>query len=312
MTQTHKPRIAAIDDDPSMLRLIGLALTGMYDVTAYSDPLTALEAFSSGNIPDLVISDVMMPQMVGFDLHERARELPLMRSVPFLFLSAMSDRLHQRRAMSQGADDYITKPFRAEELRQAVAIRLERARSLRERGHDAVLEIASLGGLDVTFGGRRLQWETRRAPLLLLYLLSSDRRLSLRDLLSNLWSEPVQDNTVRVLINRTRRMLEGVADIVVQDEEAILQLDHPVEWDATAFEDAAVSALPTLDPVRIEAAIRLYRGEFLPDFDAPWVDSERARYENVYLALLDAAVEVAPGEAESERARARLESWYGS
>lgn len=48
-----------------MLRLIGLALTGMYDVTAYSDPLTALEAFSSGNIPDLVISDVMMPQSVA-------------------------------------------------------------------------------------------------------------------------------------------------------------------------------------------------------------------------------------------------------
>lgn len=134
-----------------MLRLIGLALTRLYDVTAYGDPLTALEAFRAGNIPDLVISDVMMPQMVGFDLHERARELPHMRAVPFLFLSAMSDRLHQRRAMSQGADDYITKPFRAEELRQAVAVRLERARSLRDRARDARIGIASLGGLDITF-----------------------------------------------------------------------------------------------------------------------------------------------------------------
>lgn len=312
MTQVNKPRIAAIDDDPSMLRLIGLAPTRLYDVTAYGDPLTALEAFRAGNIPDLVISDVMMPQMVGFDLHERARELPHMRAVPFLFLSAMSDRLHQRRAMSQGADDYITKPFRAEELRQAVAVRLERARSLRDRARDARIGIASLGGLDITFQGRRLQWEARKAPLLLLCLLRSDRQMSLRDLLGNLWSEPVQDNTIRVLINRARRMLDGIADIVVRDEMAFLELDHPVDWDARTFEDAAVAALPTLDPVRIEAAIRLYSGDFLPDFDAPWVDSERAQLEDVYLALLEAAVEAASGEAEAERARARLEAWYGN
>lgn len=136
--------------------------------------------------------------------------------------------------------------------------------------------------------------------------------MSLRDLLGNLWSEPVQDNTIRVLINRARRMLDGIADIVVRDEMAFLELDHPVDWDARTFEDAAVAALPTLDPVRIEAAIRLYSGDFLPDFDAPWVDSERAQLEDVYLALLEAAVEAASGEAEAERARARLEAWYGN
>src|SRR5690554_6603236 len=94
-SDNRKPRVAAIDDDPSMLRLVSLALSGTYEVTEYSDPRSALEAFQAGDIPDIVVSDVMMPQMVGFDLHERARDLPQMRSVPFVFLSAMSDRVHQ-------------------------------------------------------------------------------------------------------------------------------------------------------------------------------------------------------------------------
>ena len=305
-----KPRIAAIDDDIGTLRLVSLALAQDFEVTEYNDPRSALEAFEAGEIPDLVVSDVMMPQMVGFDLHERARSLPQMRAVPFLFLSAMSDRVHQRRGMSQGADDYITKPFRADELRDAVSTRLKRAGSLRE--HDnRTLEIASLGGMNLSFGGKRLQWEARNAPLLLLYLLQSGRSVPLRELLDGLWNEPVQSNTVRVLINRARRMLEGVGEIRVQDEIAWLELEHAVSWDARAFEDAAVSAISRSDPVKIETALQLYTGEFLPDFDSAWVDVQRAHFENLYLALLDAAVDSAGSEAEAEAARARLEAWYG-
>ncbi len=304
-----KPRVAAIDDDFGTLRLVSLALSQDFEVTEYNDPRSALEAFEAGEIPDLVVSDVMMPQMVGFDLHERARTLPQMRSVPFLFLSAMSDRVHQRRGMSQGADDYITKPFRADELRDAVSTRLQRAGSLRE--HDSrTLEIASLGGMNLSFGGKRLQWEAKNAALLLLYLLQSGRAVPLRELLDVLWSEPVQANTVRVLINRARRMLEGVGEIRVQDEVAYLELEHAVNWDARMFEDAAVSAISRSDAVKVESALQLYTGEFLPDFDAPWVDEQRGHFENLYLALLDTAVEVAGSEAEAEAARARLEAWY--
>lgn len=308
-SKTRKPRVAAIDDDHGTLRLISLALGDDYEVIEYSDPRSALDAFEAGDIPDLVVSDVMMPQMVGFDLHERARLLPQMRSVPFLFLSAMSDRVHQRRGMSQGADDYITKPFRPDELRDAVRARLARADSL--RGSDEVLEIASLGGLGLSFGGRRLQWEARKAVLLLLYLLQAGRLVALRDLLNGLWRERVQDNTVRVLINRTRRMLAGIAEIRVEDETAILDLEHPVAWDARTFEDSAMSAIANADPVRVEAALTLYTGEFLPDSDAPWAEEQRAHYENLYLALLDAAVELAESDTAKELAQARLEAWYG-
>ncbi len=308
--QVHKTRIAAIDDDHGILRLVSLALEPEFEVIEYSDPRTALEAFENGEIPDLVVSDVMMPQMVGFDLHERARLLPQMRSVPFLFLSAMSDRIHQRRAMSQGADDYITKPFRPEELRDAVNIRLKRASTLRKG--DSILEIASLGGLSLSFGGRRLQWEAHNAVTLLLYLLQVGRMIALRDVQTGLWSDNVQPNTVRVLINRARRMLDGIAEIRVQDETAYLDLDHPVSWDARSFEDAALSAMANSDPLRVESALKLYPGEFLPDYDSPWVDGQRAHYENLYLGLLDAAVELAGTESDAASARARLEAWYGN
>lgn len=311
-SEKRKPRVAAIDDDPSMLRLVSLALADDYEVTVYGDPRTALEAFRDGQIPDIVVSDVMMPQMSGFDLHQQARELPQMRSVPFVFLSAMSDRAHQRQGMSQGADDYITKPFRAGELRDALRTRLERTGHLRDGAADgAVLEIASLDGLSFTFQGRRLQWEARKAALLVIYLLEHDRSAPLRELLTALWSEPVQDNTVRVLINRARRMLDGVAEIRVQDEVAWLELNHPFTWDARNFEHSAGSALSAGDPGRIEAAIMLYAGEFLPDLDSPWLDMQRAHYENLYLALLNAAVAKAETAADTEAARARLQAFYG-
>ncbi len=312
-SDNRKPRVAAIDDDPSMLRLVSLALSGTYEVTEYSDPRSALEAFQAGDIPDIVVSDVMMPQMVGFDLHERARALPQMRSVPFVFLSAMSDRVHQRRGMSQGADDYITKPFRADELRDAVRVRLERTGNLRDSGDiEAAVEIVSLGGLGISFQGRRLQWEAHKAALLLLYLLQNERSAPLRDLQPAMWSEPVQSNTIRVLINRARRMLEGVGEIHVKDEMAHLDIPHAISWDARAFEDAAVSALAATDPLRTEAALKLYAGEFVPDMDSPWLDTQRAHYENLYLALLDAAIETAETDADADAARARLEAWYGA
>lgn len=80
--------------------------------------------------PDVILCDIMMPHMDGFDLLEKIRAIPETASIPFLFVTGRGTAQDQRRGMNLGADDYITKPFRATELVEAIQGRLRRHRNL--------------------------------------------------------------------------------------------------------------------------------------------------------------------------------------
>ena len=82
------------------------------------------------NVPDLVISDVMMPGMNGYEVLAQMRELPNTELTPFIFLTAMSDKDDIRQGMELGADDYLTKPFTRDELLNSITSRLLRQAKL--------------------------------------------------------------------------------------------------------------------------------------------------------------------------------------
>ena len=82
------------------------------------------------NIPDLVICDVMMPEINGHDVLAEMRELPATALTPFIFLTAMADKGDIRLGMELGADDYLTKPFTREELLNAINARLAKQEKL--------------------------------------------------------------------------------------------------------------------------------------------------------------------------------------
>jgi putative two-component system response regulator len=100
-----------------------------YRVTRANHGQEALEAFEQ-ETPDLIVSDVMMPKMDGFQLLEAVRGRPGGAGVPFLFLSARTEQAATSRARLLGADDYIYKPFAPEELLVAIQAKLERRRAL--------------------------------------------------------------------------------------------------------------------------------------------------------------------------------------
>jgi DNA-binding response OmpR family regulator len=77
--------------------------------------------------PDLILCDVMMPQLDGFGVLHLLHKNPSIRNTPFIFMSARAERAEMRRGMELGADDYITKPFEKTELLQAIECRLKRA-----------------------------------------------------------------------------------------------------------------------------------------------------------------------------------------
>ena len=80
--------------------------------------------------PDLVLSDIMMPELDGYGLLEALRADPITAAVPFIFLSARAERSDRRKGMNLGADDYLGKPFSRDELMDAVWARIKRIQAL--------------------------------------------------------------------------------------------------------------------------------------------------------------------------------------
>ncbi len=115
-------KILIVDDKPSISRLIVQFLSKTYDVTTKEDGLEALSWLQSGSIPDLIITDLQMPNLDGFELITRVKESGLFRDVPIIVLSSKDSSTDRIACLKAGAEDYLVKPFNPEELQ----IRLER------------------------------------------------------------------------------------------------------------------------------------------------------------------------------------------
>ncbi|MFO7585090.1 MAG: response regulator [Anaerolineales bacterium] len=118
-----------LTEDEDSLRLMTRTVLelGGHQVFAYSNGQLALEAFEEVN-PDVVVSDISMPVLDGFGLLDAVRRLHTGSVVPFLFLTARAEHNDMRFARTLGADDYLFKPYDADELLEAVRTRLERRR----------------------------------------------------------------------------------------------------------------------------------------------------------------------------------------
>ena len=115
-SESRTGRILVVDDQPANLRVVGALLErNGYAVASASNGPDALSAARSAP-PDLVLLDMMMPGMDGFELLAALKEEPGMRLVPAIFLTAAQDRELLLRAFEAGAVDYVTKPFIPEEL----------------------------------------------------------------------------------------------------------------------------------------------------------------------------------------------------
>jgi CheY-like chemotaxis protein len=118
--------IVVMEDDAGTRMLITSVLKkDGHEVLAAEDGAQGL-ALVRAQSPDLVISDVQMPGMNGFDMLAAMRQVAALAPIPVILLTSLQERAHMRIGMTAGADDYITKPFRAAELRQAVAAQLNR------------------------------------------------------------------------------------------------------------------------------------------------------------------------------------------
>ena len=125
MAPGRKKRILCIEDDPETAALIAEELIERgYEVGLASDGREGFAAILK-DMPDLVLSDISMPVMSGFEILERLTALaPRFRNMPFVFLTALSDRDSELRGRTLGADDYVTKPIDFDVLATIITARL--------------------------------------------------------------------------------------------------------------------------------------------------------------------------------------------
>lgn len=138
-------KILVVDDNPRLVSGVRVALEmHEYQVLTADNGVAALDVLRQTR-PDLIISDIMMPTMDGFAFLERVQANPAWATIPFLFVTALSDAYSFEHARVLGADAFISKPFSPRALVRAVRARLDRAATMRDG-------IAINASLDTLYG----------------------------------------------------------------------------------------------------------------------------------------------------------------
>ncbi len=214
MVSTEKKLILIVDDEPRMIKFIrlNLDLEG-YRVSEASNGLEALDRVRK-ELPDLVLLDVMMPEMDGFEALERIREIS---NVPVIMLTVKAEEEDKVRGLELGADDYVTKPFSPRELSSRIKAVLRRT-EMPSPVEKTVLKIDDDGfGLSIDFNRREVIVRGKRIKLrpteyrLLYHLVNNAGWVMTHEmLLSKVWGYAYRDDThlLRVYITYLRQKIE--------------------------------------------------------------------------------------------------------
>ncbi|MES2128774.1 MAG: response regulator [Pseudomonadota bacterium] len=145
-TDVPQPTLLVVDDTPENLRLIADLFEDSYRVRVAHNGAKALAMCHSDNPPDLVLLDVMMPGMDGFEVAQRMREHPASAHIPVIFVTALNDAAARKRGLGLGAVDFVSKPvdpellqLRVQNFMRYIAVHLQR-----QAEYDAMLDNARL------------------------------------------------------------------------------------------------------------------------------------------------------------------------
>lgn len=124
-TADERATVLVVDDTPQNLAILGELLEPDYRVRAVNSGARALRAMHSGARPDIVLLDIMMPEMDGYEVIQQFKADPATADIPVIFITAMTATENEARGLELGAVDYITKPFNPAIVRARVKAQLE-------------------------------------------------------------------------------------------------------------------------------------------------------------------------------------------
>lgn len=205
-----KPRVLVIDDEPEAVKYVGANLRARgHEVLTAQDGREAIKVFSEAAV-DLIILDIMMPGLDGFQVCQTIRR---QSAVPIIILSARGQEKDIVRALDLGADDYLTKPFGAEEMLARVRAVLRRAAQMSATPRPPL----TVDDLKVDFAARRVTMQSREVRLtsteygLLAHLaINAGRVLTHQALLQAVWGPEYSGETeyLWAYIRRLRHKIE--------------------------------------------------------------------------------------------------------
>ena len=207
-----RPRILVVDDEPQLTRVLRTGLTSRgYDVRAAADGLSGIETFNDWH-PDLVITDLAMPNVDGLELCRRLRRIS---QVPIIVLSAKGEEKTKVAALDLGADDFVTKPFGIDELLARVRASLRRASTETKTEPEPIILDSGDFHIDlesrrVTVRGAELHLTPKEFDLLVYFVKHAGKVLTHRTLLAAVWGGDYveQDQYLRVFVGNLRKKLE--------------------------------------------------------------------------------------------------------
>jgi PleD family two-component response regulator len=145
--QPHdKLRILIVDDMPENIRILMELLGREYAIIPATSGAAALKKSQIKPLPDLILLDIMMPEMDGYDVCRALKESDLTRHIPVIFITAVSEAMDEAKAFKLGAVDYVTKPFHPATIAARVKTHLELSRHIKELRH-ALDTVKTLSGL---------------------------------------------------------------------------------------------------------------------------------------------------------------------
>jgi two-component system KDP operon response regulator KdpE len=207
----RNPRVLVIDDDATLAKALRLYFGKMgYQVFLASDGVEGLRQVFDAR-PDVIILDIMMPNMDGWELARRVREIS---EVPIVILTARKQENEVVRGLRLGADDYVSKPFSLKELEARVDAVLRRVDHPSEQIKDILYDdgylVVDASKWEVMRDGAKVDLTSTELHLLLYLVENQGRVLTHRQLLEKVWGPEYVDEIdyVKLFIWRLRRKLE--------------------------------------------------------------------------------------------------------
>ena len=187
MTTKDAARLLVVDDEPNIRDLLASSLryTGFEVITAANGSEAIKQAESTN--PDLIVLDVMLPDVDGFTVTRRLRENGV--TTPILFLTAKDDMSDKVQGLTVGGDDYVTKPFGLEEVVARINAILRRTRGI--AGEDAVIRVADIAldedAHEVRRAGQVIDLSPTEFKLLRYLMINEGRVVSKAQILDHVW-----------------------------------------------------------------------------------------------------------------------------
>jgi two-component system phosphate regulon response regulator PhoB len=220
MSANKVHRILVLDDEPDVTELLEYKLEQEgYRVQVLNDPLEFVAKVREFE-PDLMVLDIMMPELNGLQLCRIARSDPSMKRIPIIFLSARGDTEDRIKGLETGADDYLSKPFNANELILRINNILSRSDSAAASSEITRIEIAGVV-IDedlhqLTVDGKLVVLTATEFRLLKLLMERKGRVQSREHLLVNVWhyDTDIETRTVDTHVRRVREKLGPYAHLI--------------------------------------------------------------------------------------------------